>query len=598
MAVPGILQLQGRSRSDQPQSDGTAAISMSLVLEETEAFPEERQELKRACSVPSALHPSSPRSASVTAKPSFKIQLPPRDFPGAQPTPFTPPGQPISQAQERPKLLQATIMLDSPTSEEHSVVPSLITPLATPTYERLAPFFRQEIVDDSVVSHNQLSTTKPRSGPAVDMDLTVTGAPPTDAENLDTLQDGDSRPGNIGTDNDHIVASSGACHEDVITTEPWLQEAMRVSGNSLFTLIYGVRQLKCDLAFELSDNSTLRGTIKVVAQTLPAPVSLPPSKPTEPAVTPTTAFPSLMGVLQGKLLTSSTQYIQVTHAVPANFALTSLPSSPPSTPGLMNPPEDYFTSRIFSSAVALVDRHDTFTRRNDNTMSPATLPPSLAVPPASIDFALLERFIPPSSTQEFMDLFTLGSPSILADRLVELSPDGGTLLFIYPTRVGAETFKTDYLNPILDPILRSVITSHCLSLDIGVELGTMASANHLVPFEGLKRKVNILLRGLSRGTGPTSKARYTLLHANKSTVHVHRKVWTQWYLKQEAPKIRHVTTQYLSRARKPLGNENVNQVMLMRSIVEGVEQRDYVHGGSPTEQDGIEVGIFVIRRSE
>ena len=263
----------------------------------------------------------------------------------------------------------------------------------------------------------------------------------------------------------------------------------------------------------------------------------------------------------------------------------------------MNTSEDYFTSRVFSSAVALVDRHDTFTRRNDNTLSTAVLSPSLAVPPASTDFTLLERFIPPSSTQEFMDFFTLGSPSILADRLVELSPDGGTLLFIYPTKVGAETFKTEYLNPILDPILRSVITSHCLSLEIGVELGTMASINHLVSFEGLKRKVNMLLRELSRSTIPTSKARYTLLHANKSAVHVHRKVWTQWYLKQEAPKIRHVTTQYLSRARKQFGNENVNQVMLMRSIVEGVEQRDYVHGGSPTEQDGIEVGVFVIRRS-
>ena len=305
-----------------------------------------------------------------------------------------------------------------------------------------------------------------------------------------------------------------------------------------------------------------------------------------------------MSVLQENLSTSSTQYIQVTHAVPANFALTSLPSSPPTTPSIINPPEDYFTSRVFSSAVALVDRHDTFTRRNDLTMSPFVLSPSLAVPPSSTDFALLERYIPPSSAQEFLDLFTLSGPSVLADRLVELSPDGGTLLFIYPTKVGAETFKTCYLNPILDPILRSVITSHCLSLDIGVELGTMASISHLVPFEGLKRKLNMLLRGLSGGTVPTSKARYTLVHANKSMVHVHRQVWKQWYLKQEAPKIRHVTTQYLSRARKQLGNENVSQVMLMRSIVEGIEQRDYGRGESSEEQEGIEVGIFVIRRSE
>ena len=349
---------------------------------------------------------------------------------------------------------------------------------------------------------------------------------------------------------------------------------------------------------ELTETPSVRGTIKVVAQTLPSPIYFPPPKPEEPDLAPTTAFPSLMSALQDKLLTGSTQYIQVTHAVPANFALTSLPSSPPTTPGITNPQEDYFTSRVFSSAVALVDRHDTFTRRNDNTIIPLLHSPNLAVPPSSTDFALLERYIPPSSAQEFMDLFSLGGPSILADRLVELSPDGGTLLFIHPTKAGAETFKTDYLSPILDPILRSVITSHCLSLDIGVELGTMASVDHLVSFESLRRKINMLLRKLSHGTGTTSKTLYNILHANISTVHVHRKVWTQWYLKQEAPKIRHVTTEYLRRARKQIGNENVNQVMLMRSIVEGVEQRDYGHGGNPEEQGGIEVGVFVIKRSK
>ncbi|MCJ1432372.1 hypothetical protein MMC27_001728 [Xylographa pallens] len=584
MTEPQTLKLQGRSLSEQPPFDSTAIVGMSPVLEETEAFPEERLELKRACSVPSTLRPSASRSTSATAKPSFKIQLPPRDFLNPRPygrsTPFTYNGQIGPQAQEKPKLPQTPTMLDSPTIEEHGAVPLTITPLDTPTYERIASSFRREIMDDLVIEYSPFSTGKPRSHPAADMNSKMLEAPPTDAENLETLHGGSSRPQAISTDNSNTTFSSGAHYRNLITTEPWLREAMRVS------------------AFELTDTSSIRGTIKVVAQTLPSPVSLPPPKPKEIAVVPTTAFTSLMSVLQENLLTSSTQYIQVTHAVPANFALTSLPSSPPTTPSIINPPEDYFTSRVFSSAVALVDRHDTFTRRNDLTMSPSVLSPSLAVPPSSTDFALLERYIPPSSAQEFMDLFTLGGPSILADRLVELSPDGGTLLFIYPTKVGAETFKTCYLNPILDPILRSVITSHCLSLDIGVELGTMASINHLVPFEGLKRKVNMLLRGLSGGTVSTSKARYALVHANKSTVHVHRQVWKQWYLKQEAPKIRHVTTQYLSRARKQLGNENVSQVMLMRSIVEGVEQRDYGHGGSPEEQEGIEVGIFVIRRSE
>ncbi|MCJ1398472.1 hypothetical protein MMC11_001672 [Xylographa trunciseda] len=580
MAEPGILKLQGRSLSEQPPLHGTATVEMSLELEDTEESSAERLELKRACSVPSTLPYSPSRSSSATAKPSFKIQMPPRGFFNAISTSFTRGGQPMSREQEPPKLSQAMTMLDSPTMEGIRTPPPMITPIATPTHEMQASLFTQVSVDDSVHEHSESSTGKLRSQPTTDMDSIMLGGPPTDAENLDTLQGESHIPGNGGTGNSQPTTSSELYYGDLITTEPWLKEAMRVS------------------AFELNDASRFRGTIKVVAQTLPSPVSLPPPKPHESAVVPTTAFSSLMSVLQEKLLTNSTQYIQVTHAVPANFALTSLPSSPPTTPGLIHPQEDYFTSRVFSSAVALVDRHDTFTRRNDHSRMPALLSPSLAVPPSSTDFALLERYIPPSSIEEFMDLFSSSGPSILSDRLVELSPDGGTLLFIYPTKVGAETFKTDYLNPILDPILRSVITSHCLSLDIGVELGTMASINHLVPFEGLKRKVNMLLRGLGRGTGSTGKARYALLHANKSTVHVHRKVWTQWYLKQEAPKIRHVTTEYLRRARKQVGNENVNQVMLMRSIVEGVEQRDYGHGGSLEEQGGIEVGVFVIRRSE
>jgi hypothetical protein len=34
------------------------------------------------------------------------------------------------------------------------------------------------------------------------------------------------------------------------------------------------------------------------------------------------------------------------------------------------------------------------------------------------------------------------------------TPNGGSLLFVYPTKKGASTFKSQYLGPILDPLLR------------------------------------------------------------------------------------------------------------------------------------------------
>lgn len=322
--------------------------------------------------------------------------------------------------------------------------------------------------------------------------------------------------------------------------------------------------------------------IKVVAQTLPSIAADGVSD------TSTTAFPSLISALQNRLC-SATPYFQVHHIVPPTFSLTSLPTSPPSTPSVnvsVIPQTDYFSPNIFSSAVAVIDRHDKYSK--------PTMPSSpFAVVPNTADFVLYERYIPPCTVQEFKDLFLTTGQSALVDRLAELSPNNGTLVFIYPTKSGAATFKTKLLDPILDPVLRSIITSHCLSSDIGVRIGTMAAAQHLLTFEAMKRNVQALLRGLGRDS-----RHFTLVHAKKAVVHVERKVWADWYVKQETPRIRNITTEYINRAVRLPQEEHISYAVLTREIIEGVLKRDYAKGEEPGVEGRLEVGVFVVRRGD
>ena len=296
------------------------------------------------------------------------------------------------------------------------------------------------------------------------------------------------------------------------------------------------------------------------------------------------------------LQSSPSPFISITHAVPRRFPLTNLPTSPPGTPNVAvgRDQEDYFSMNVFSSAVPLTDRYET----TNKVVSEFSAPPSpcLAVPPASVDVALLERFIPPSTVQEYLDLFTHTGPSVLVDRLIELSNENGTLIFIYPTRAGAKTFNSKYLGPILDPILRTMVVIHSLSADVGISLGSMAVADHLQEFEIMKRKLTFLLRKLNRGSGQVSPAAYSLMYSSKEVVHVDRKVWADWYAQQETPRIRDVMTRYFQRAQRLPEQQGINSAVLVREIIDGISKRKYIEGQEPGEKDGMEVGVFVIRR--
>ena len=257
--------------------------------------------------------------------------------------------------------------------------------------------------------------------------------------------------------------------------------------------------------------------------------------------------------------------------------------------------EDYFNFGVFSSAVPVINHHESLGRAAEHTPVPSS--PSLAVPPSSISLALLERIIPPGSMQEYHDLFVPTGPSALVNRLVELSPNKGTMLFIHPTKEGAATFASRYLGPILDPVLRTMINSHNLSADIASDLGTMEAVEHLLSFEAMKRKINTLLGRLNRGAASSKGMSYSLIYSSKEKVHVERRVWTDWFVQQETSRFRHVTTRYFQRARRLPDQPHVNYAVLTREIVEGLAERRYNPGEEPGSGDGIEVGVYVIRRN-
>lgn len=302
-------------------------------------------------------------------------------------------------------------------------------------------------------------------------------------------------------------------------------------------------------------------------------------------------FQTLVNAIQAKIQLHTTPFISITHALPPKFPLNRIPTSPPGTPSVSGG-EDYFSTNVFSSAVPIINRHDALGQSaSDATIS---FSPSLAVPPASVDIALLERFIPPSSPEEYRDLFTHNGPSVLLDRLIELSKRDGTIIFIYPTKKGAETFKSLYLGPILEPLLRSMTNSHNLSADIAMDLGRMAAVERMSSFESMKSKLNALLEKLNGGPGQGAKKGYTLIHSCRKVVQVERPIWAEWFIQQETGRFRDITTRYFSRARRLPTEPHVNYAVLTRELVEGIMERKYAEGTEPW--DGIEVGVFIIRR--
>jgi hypothetical protein len=311
--------------------------------------------------------------------------------------------------------------------------------------------------------------------------------------------------------------------------------------------------------------------------------------------------PSMTGHLFGQVIAaihngtdSNTLWINVFHAVPGRFTLSDLPKSPPSTPGPAVGGDEFFTTKVFDSAVAIPDY------QLDSKLLPPS--PRPVVPPGSIDISVVERYIPATNTNEYAEMFAFKGRSLLHDRLDELSSNNGTLLFIYPTKTGGRTFMKEYLGPILDPLLRTITVVHDLSSDLGKNLGYMDAVNYLDEFEQLETSVRMFCGALNEGKGGGSprsnsdgKSNYEVVHASREETTLLRSVWAEdWWIKQEKPRVREVVSKYFRKAKKVLTDGEMTSAHLIQEVLDGVASRDYVGSGP---KRGVEVGVFVIKKS-
>ncbi|KAI7216016.1 hypothetical protein KC333_g5107 [Hortaea werneckii] len=308
-------------------------------------------------------------------------------------------------------------------------------------------------------------------------------------------------------------------------------------------------------------------------------------------------FPTIIGALHNSTPTSPTVWVNVFHAIPGRFNLADLPTSPPNTPGPAVGGDDYFTQKVFDSAVPISDYQD--------DLSSLPRSPRPIVPPSSINLAVVERYIPPTNANEFSDMFNTNGPSILVDRLVELSPSNGSLVFIYPTRTGAQTFVQEHLGPILDPLLRWICVVHGLSLDLSRSLGHMIAVDRMLEHDQLEHRIARLCALLTQRSTSIqrfhgSKATFSLTYSGTKEVLLTRDVWAKdWWTKQEKPRIRDIMTRYAQEAQRKSSNGHVDRpatpTELVQQLLDGVVKREYPIGQEP--ERGVEVGIFVIKRS-
>ncbi|KAF2753463.1 hypothetical protein EJ05DRAFT_490155 [Pseudovirgaria hyperparasitica] len=276
-----------------------------------------------------------------------------------------------------------------------------------------------------------------------------------------------------------------------------------------------------------------------------------------------------------------TVWISVYHAVPGRFNMADLPTSPPSTPGPAIGGEDYFATKILDNAVTITDYQGELQRIPS---------PQPVATPGSVHVSIVERYIPPTKPTEFAEMFSLTARrSLLLDRLVELSPDNGTLLFIYPTENGARTFIDEYLNPVMEYAIRELMMTQKLPSDMAAALGRTESASRLLEFARVRSNLETLCAQLNNPLHPLGHwgilrpARYTLIASSRQEVTVDRAVWAQeWWTKQEKTRIREIL------AGLPAKSPMSSGVMMQRFIDE------IAHREARLPTKGIEVCVFMI----
>ena len=308
-----------------------------------------------------------------------------------------------------------------------------------------------------------------------------------------------------------------------------------------------------------------------------------------------TALTSTVTALQTRFESvTQDRYIDITHAVPTTFHFSQLPSSPVSTPNRAptgSEMGDYFSlprTVVFAKAAVANDHASALQAASENPRFPPW--PQTVVAPSSINISVLERYIPPASVQEYRDLFSLDQPSALVDRLLELHPDNGSLILIYPTALGASTFKERYLNPILAPLLRTLAGLHGLSMGLIGALGEFGVPEKMLAYGGLENRIRMLIAKLAQARG----CRYEISASSRQVLQLERDAWAAWFTEQETPRFRQVMNSYFQRAVMLPSDKNITASTLVREIVDGVKRRAYDQRDA--RRNGIEVGVFVLKR--
>ncbi|KAF3942323.1 hypothetical protein ABW19_dt0206798 [Dactylella cylindrospora] len=292
-------------------------------------------------------------------------------------------------------------------------------------------------------------------------------------------------------------------------------------------------------------------------------------------------------------------YIHVSHAISSNpaaprlqssnltgssvnSAATSAGSLVPSA-FLTSPPHEggFFSSTIFNSIVMAQDPIS-YASASGFPLSVLQRPlPNPALPPFSLHFSLLERYIPPPTITADTAMFSPYS-SVLLDRVVELSPNGGSLLFIYPTKTGARQFLERYLGKVLDPLLRRLMVLHRLRDDLLWGISRMVAVEQMQEFEDLKGKLEHFCRRLSEKSkdeatndkqfvGPNLLLPVSLVHAQKVDVCLNQFSWREWWTSQESTRIREVVKNHFSKASGHQESASTAQTALSESQNVGQE---------------------------
>lgn len=271
----------------------------------------------------------------------------------------------------------------------------------------------------------------------------------------------------------------------------------------------------------------------------------------------TTALHHMTEAIQRRCMTEDTRrvYIQVFYAIDPQIPLTRLPSTPPvsssvSSPGRLQNHHDggeggYFSPTVFTSIVVAPNSLAAAPTGGPNPHAHPQLFSSPIVPPNSLHLTLLERYIPPASFQEDTAMFSAKS-SILIDRLFELSPQGGSLLFIYPTKTGAKSFDREYLGPVLDPLLRKLMVLYRLREDLLWSVRNMTATEKMAEYPVLQERMQAFCKALTNGEGDLPRMPTKIVYSTKATVSLNELSWREWWTQQEQSRIREIVKRHMA----------------------------------------------------